>query len=149
MKKTINEFKDFIARGNVLDMAVGVIIGGAFGKIVSSLVDDIIMPLIGKLLGGMDFTNLFVSLDGTKYATLQQARDAGAAVLAYGSFIQNVVDFLIIAFVIFLFIKKVGEVTSKFTKKEEEEPTTKECPFCKSEIPLEATRCPHCTSTLE
>lgn len=148
MKKTLSEFKEFIAQGNVLDMAIGVIIGGAFGKIVSSLVNDIIMPLIGKLLGGIDFTNLFVSLDGNEYATLAQAQESGSAVLAYGNFIQNVVDFLIIAFVIFLFIKKIVAFTAVFKEEEEEEATTKKCPYCLTEIPIEATRCPACTSEL-
>ena len=101
----LKDFKEFINRGNVIDMAVGVIIGGAFGKIVTSLVNDILMPLIGKLTGGVDFSNLFVSLDGTSYNTLQAAEEAGAAVLKYGAFIQSVIDFLIIAFCIFMMVK--------------------------------------------
>ncbi|MDO5714181.1 MAG: large conductance mechanosensitive channel protein MscL [Tissierellia bacterium] len=148
MGKTLQEFKEFIAKGNVLDMAVGVIIGGAFGKIVASLVNDILMPVIGLALGGIDFSNLFVSLDGNKYETFAEAQEAGGAVLAYGNFIQNVIDFLIIAFVIFLFVKKVMAITSKFKKEKPADPTTKECMYCKTEIPLEATRCPACTSEL-
>lgn len=113
----IKEFKEFAVKGNVMDMAVGVIIGGAFGKIVSSLVDDVIMPIVGKLTGGVDFNNLFATLSDGSYATLAEAREAGAAVIAYGSFIQNIIDFLIIAFSIFLMIKAVN----KFNRKKEEE----------------------------
>lgn len=141
----IKEFKEFIARGNVFDMAVGIIIGGAFGKIVASLVSDIIMPLIGLLTGGINFSDQFINLSGTEYATLAAAEEAGAAVLKYGAFIQNVIDFLIIAFVIFIFIKQIN----RFKKAEEPAPaTTKVCPHCKSEVDIEATRCPHCTSEL-
>lgn len=149
MKETLKEFKEFISRGNILDLAVGVVIGGAFGKIVTSMVDDIIMPLVGALTGGIDFTNLFKSLDGNEYASLTAAKESGAAVLTYGNFIQNVVNFLIIAFVIFMVIKQMARI-SALRKKEEiaEEATTKVCPFCKSEIDITATRCPHCTSDL-
>lgn len=133
--KTLQEFKEFISKGNVLDMAVGVIIGGAFGKIVSSLVEDIIMPLISGILGKADFKDLSVTLgDGS--------------VLKYGSFIQNIVDFLIIAFVIFIFVKRVMAFTSRFKKEEEAEVTTKVCEYCKTEIAIDATRCPNCTSQL-
>ena len=121
MKKTMNEFKEFIARGNVMDLAVGVIIGGAFSAIVTSLVNDIIMPVISLVTGGIDFTNWFVSLDGSKYATLAEAQDAGASVLAYGSFIQAIIYFLILAFVIFMLIKGVNKLTAKAKKKEEKE----------------------------
>lgn len=144
----IKEFKEFAVKGNVVDLAVGVIIGGAFGKIVTSLVNDLIMPLIGVLAGGMDFTNKFISLDGNQYLTLADATDAGAATLNYGNFITTIIDFLIIAFSIFIVIKQLN----KFKKKEEvleEAPTTKTCPYCITDIPLEATRCPHCTSILE
>ncbi len=135
MKNFIDEFKDFIARGNVMDMAVGVIIGGAFGKIVSSLVENILMPLIGIILGGVSFENLAVTV--------------GTAEVKYGIFLQSVFDFLIIAFVIFLMIKQIAKVTDKFKKEEEApDPTEKECPFCKSKIDINATRCPHCTSEL-
>lgn len=141
----IKEFKEFIAKGNVMDMAVGVIIGGAFGKIVTSLVNDLLMPLIGLILGGVDFTNLFIALDGGNYASLAAAEEAGAALFKYGAFIQNVIDFLIIAFCIFLMVKA-------FNKRKKEEPapapTTKACPYCKSEIAIDAVKCPHCTADL-
>lgn len=135
MKKFADEFREFIAKGNVMDMAVGVIIGGAFGKIVSSLVENILMPLIGILLGGVSFENLAVTV--------------GTAEVKYGIFLQSVFDFLIIAFVIFVMIKQISKITDKF-KKEEEAPaqTEKVCPFCKSKIDINATRCPHCTSEL-
>lgn len=148
MKDTLKEFKEFIAQGNVMDMAVGVIIGGAFGKIVTSLVNDIIMPLIGVLMGGVSFTSLFKALDGKEYPNLQAAVDAKAPVLAYGSFIQNIIDFLIIAFVIFIVLKQMTRLHSRFKKDEEEAVTVKACPFCKTEIDIDATRCPHCTSQL-
>ncbi len=119
MKKMASEFKEFIARGNVMDLAVGVIIGGAFSAIVTSLVNDIIMPIISLITGGIDFTNWFISLDGTKYNTLAEAQAAGASVLAYGSFIQAVIYFLILAFVIFMLVKGVNKLT-KIKKKEEE-----------------------------
>ena len=139
----VKEFKEFIMRGNVMDMAVGVIVGGAFGAIVNSLVNDVIMPVISLATGKVDFSNLFVSLDGTKYATLAEAQEAGGSVFAYGNFIQAVIEFLIIALCIFLMVKGVN----KLRKPEPEAaPTTKVCPFCKSEIDIEATRCPHCTS---
>lgn len=134
-------------RGNVLDMAVGIIIGAAFGKIVSSLVNDIIMPPIGMLLHGVDFSNLFLPLDGQPYASLADAQAAGAATINYGVFLNNVLDFIIIAFAIFLLIRTVNRM-----KKQEvpapAAPTTKECPHCFSVIPIKAKRCPHCTSQL-
>ncbi len=146
----LKEFKEFISRGNVMDLAVGVIIGGAFGKIVSSLVDDIIMPLIGLLLGGADISNYFITLDGGKYATLAEAQEAGAATLNYGLFLNRIIDFLIIAFVLFLIIKAMNKARA-LTKKPEAEaaPTTKVCPYCKSTIDINATRCPNCTSELK
>ena len=116
----ISEFKEFAMKGNVMDMAVGVIIGGAFGKIVSSLVDDVLMPIIGKLTGGVDFTNLFVNMGDGEYATLAAAKEAGAAVIAYGQFIQNIIDFLIVAFCIFLMIKGMNQLNRK--KEEPEQP---------------------------
>lgn len=146
MKKFANEFKDFIAKGNVVDMAVGVIVGGAFGKIVTSLVEDIIMPPISKLLSGVNVQEMFYALDGNKYATLQEARDAAAPIIAYGNFIQNIINFLIIALVIFIVIKQVAKVRPQ---EEAPAPTTKVCPYCKSEIPVEAVKCPHCTSDLK
>jgi len=139
------EFKKFAMRGNVVDMAVGIIIGAAFGKIVSSLVKDVIMPPIGKLMGGVDFSGLFVNLGDVPYATLAAAQEAGAPTINYGTFINTVLDFLIVAFAIFMVIKGMNSLK----KKEEaatEEPTTKECPECLSEIPLSARRCKFCAS---
>lgn len=146
----LKEFKEFISKGSVMDLAIGVIIGGAFSKIVSSLVDDIIMPLVGLLLGGADISNYFVTLDGGKYATLAEAQEAGAATLNYGVFLNRIIDFLIIAFVLFLIIKAINKARA-LTKKPEAEaaPTTKECPYCKSTIDINATRCPNCTSELK
>lgn len=141
----LKDFKDFAMKGNIVDLAVAVIIGGAFGKIVSSFVDDIIMPLLGLLVGGVDFSNLFISLDGTNYATLAEAQKAGVATLNYGQFLGFVFDFLIISFSIFAVIRYIG----KFKKKEEEEATTKECDYCKTQIDISATRCPNCTSQLD
>ena len=139
------DFKKFAMRGNVIDMAVGVIIGGAFGKIVGSLVNDIIMPPIGMAMGKIDFKNLFISLNGKEYATLEAAKKAGAPVLAYGSFINTVIDFLILAFVIFMMVKQINKLTPPPAPK----PDPRLCPYCKSEIADDATRRPHCTSQLE
>lgn len=149
-KGFIAEFKKFIMRGNVIDLAVGVIIGGAFQSIVKSLVDDIFMPIISLATKGIDFSNWFIALDGNKYGTLAQAQEAGAAVISYGNFISAVINFIIMAFIIFLFVKAINTLADK-TKKAEEPtaPTTKKCPYCMSEIDIEATRCPHCTSSLE
>lgn len=141
----LKEFKKFALRGNMIDLAVGMIIGSAFTSIVNSLVNDMIMPVVSLFTGKVDFSNWFLSLDGSSYATLEEAQTAGAATLNYGTFISNVLNFLIMAFVVFLFVKGMN----KRHKKEEAPATTKKCPFCKSEIPLEATRCPHCTSELE
>ena len=144
------EFKKFIMRGNVIDLAVGVIIGGAFQAIVKSLVDDIIMPVVGLATKGIDFTNWFIALDGNKYETLELAKEAGAATLNFGSFISAILNFLIMALIIFLFVKAINTVAEKARKPEAPaEPTTKKCPYCKSEISIEATRCPNCTSQLE
>jgi large conductance mechanosensitive channel len=140
------EFKEFAMRGNVIDLAIGVIIGGAFGKIVSSLVADVIMPLIGLLLGKVSFENLFVSLSGEEYASLAAAQEAGAPTLNYGIFIQAIIDFLIVAFVIFLVVKGINKLQKPAP---EAAPTTKKCPYCFSDIPIEATRCPNCTSQLD
>ncbi len=144
----LKEFKDFIMRGNVLDLAVAVIIGAAFGAIVKSLVDDILMPPIGQLLGGVDFGNLFITLGDGSYDSLAAAQEAGAATINYGLFLNAIINFLIIAFVIFLIIR-----TANRLKKEEEappaEPTTRNCPYCTMEIAIKASRCPHCTSQLE
>lgn len=141
----LKEFKEFAMRGNVMDLAVAVIIGGAFGKIIASLVSDVLMPLIGLLLGGLSFSGLFVSLDGNAYETLEAAQAAGAATLNYGLFIQAIVDFVIVAFVIFLLVRSMNRM-----KKPEPaaDPTTKECPHCFTTIPIKATRCPNCTSQL-
>ena len=139
----LKEFRDFIARGNVLDLAVAVIIGAAFGKIVASLVEGIIMPPIGLLLGGVDFTNLFIDISGQRPASLADAQLRGLPVIAYGAFLNDVVIFLIIAFVVFLIVKAFNR-----NKRVEEVELTKDCPFCLSKIPVEATRCSGCTSEL-
>ncbi len=143
----LGEFKKFIMRGNVLDMAVGIIIGAAFGAIITSLVNDIIMPPIGLALGKVDFSNLFINLSGTSFATLADAKKAGAATINYGVFINTVISFLIVASVIFLVIKQVNRLTAK--PPAPAEPATKECPYCVSTIPIKATRCPNCTSELK
>ena len=146
------EFKEFVVRGNVVDMAIGIVIGAAFGTIVKSFVDDVLMPPIGLLLGNVDFANLFTVLkEGTKaagpYASLAAAKAAGAVTLNLGVFINTIISFIIIAFAVFLVIKAINRM-----KREKEAPaaapTTKECPYCLSEIPLQASRCPHCTSEL-
>lgn len=138
----LKEFKEFAMRGNLMDMAMGIIIGAAFGKIVTSLVNDIIMPPIGLILGKVDFTNLFYNLSDTPYASLAAAQEAGAPVIAWGMFINTLIDFLIIAFVLILIIRQIN----KMKRTEEEEAKTKDCPYCKSEIAIDATRCAHCTS---
>ena len=138
MKSFMKEFKEFAMRGNVMDMAVGVIIGGAFGAIITALVDNIITPIIGAVMGGVNFSKLAITV--------------GKATIGYGAFIQAVIDFLIVAFCIFCMLKAMNKAMDTAKKKEEEvpeEPTTKECPFCKSEIAIGATRCPNCTSVLE
>lgn len=152
MKKFFEEFKTFVMRGNVLDLAVGVIIGGAFQKIITSMVNDIIMPVITLITGGVNFTEWYISLDGSTYATLAEAKEAGAATLNYGVFITEVINFLIMAFVIFMLVKTMNKIAESAKPKVEEEPaapTTKKCPHCCSEVAIEATRCPHCTSELE
>jgi large conductance mechanosensitive channel len=138
-------FREFIVRGNVLDLAVAVIIGAAFGKIVTSLVSDILMPPLGLVLKNVDFSNLFVDLSGGHYATLALAKAAGAATINYGLFLNNVIDFLILAFVIFLMIQQANRLKKAPAPAD---PTTKECPFCRTNIPIAATRCPNCTSNL-
>ncbi|WP_051204737.1 large conductance mechanosensitive channel protein MscL [Butyrivibrio sp. VCD2006] len=143
------EFREFIMRGNVMDLAVGVIIGGAFQSIINSLVNDIIMPIISVLTGGIDFSNWFISLDGSQYSTLAAAQEAGAATLNYGVFITAIINFLLMALVIFCIVKSLNKFSEKVKKEEEEAaPTTKICPHCKSEINIEATKCPCCTSDL-
>ncbi len=141
----LKEFRDFIMRGNVLDLAVAVIIGGAFGRIVSSLVNDIIMPPIGLVLGHVDFGSLFLNLSGTAYATLKDAQAAGAPTINYGTFINTIIDFLIVAAVIFLIVRVANRLQRP---KPAAAPTTKECPYCATTIALKATRCPNCTSEL-
>jgi large conductance mechanosensitive channel len=145
------EFREFAVKGNVLDMAVGIIIGAAFGKIVSSLVEDVIMPPIGLLLGKMDFSSLFVSLNGQSYPSLAAAKQAGAPTLNYGLFLNNIISFVIVAFAVFLLVKAVNRLRRLGEAEAEaiEEATEKDCPYCRSQIALAATRCPHCTSLLQ
>jgi large conductance mechanosensitive channel len=139
------EFKEFAVKGNVLDMAVGIIIGAAFGKIISSFVSDILMPPIGLLLGKMDFSGLFINLSGQYFPTIAAAKAAGAATLNYGMFLNTIIDFLIVAFAIFLLVKQVNRLKREPPAAA---PATKDCPFCASAIALQAKRCPHCTSQL-
>ncbi len=151
----IKEFKKFIMRGNMIDLAVGMIIGAAFNAIVTSLVNDIFMPLLAAILGKPDFSDLFIVLSGEGTAnTLAEAQELGLTTLNYGSFITAIINFLLMAIVVFLIVKgmnKLAEGGKKLSKKEEKkaEPTTKTCPFCQSEISIKATRCPHCTSELK
>jgi large conductance mechanosensitive channel len=144
----LKEFKEFAVRGNVLDLAIGVIIGAAFGKIVTSLVDDVIMPPIGLLLGKVDFTNLFVDLSGKHYPSVAAAKAAGAPTVNYGIFLNTVLSFLIVAFVVFLVVREFNKLR-RGEEKPAAEPVVKECPYCLSSIPIKATRCPHCTSELK
>jgi large conductance mechanosensitive channel len=138
----LNEFKAFIARGNVIDLAVAVVIGAAFARVVGSFVDDIVMPLLGLLTGGVDFSNMFIDLSGGGYATLAEAQEAGAATLNYGLLIAAIIQFLIVGFAIFMIVRQYNRMRAPATA------TTKECQFCKTGVPLAATRCPACTSTL-
>jgi large conductance mechanosensitive channel protein len=156
MKSFFEEFKKFISRGNVMDMAVGVIIGGAFGKIVTSLVNDIFMPFIGLLTGGKNVKGMFAILGNVDPAvaaeikSVEDAAEAGVATLNYGLFIQTIIDFILVALCLFLVVKAINK--SKDLKKKDEkpaDPTTKKCPFCQSEIDIKATRCPHCTSEIK
>ena len=139
------EFKEFAMKGSVLDLAIGIIMGAAFGRIITSLVNDIIMPPIGLLFGNVDFANLYINLSGGTYASLDAAKKAGAAVIAYGVFLNTVLEFIIVAFIMFLFVRQINRM-----KKEPApaDPTTKACKYCLSSIPIKATRCPHCTSQL-
>ncbi len=141
----IGEFKEFAMKGNVLDMAVGIIIGAAFGSIVNSLVKDIIMPPLGLVLGKVNFTDLFISLDGKTYASLAAAQAAGAPTINYGLFVNTIINFIIVALAIFIVIRKVNAMKRKPAPPE---PNTKECDYCKESIPKAAVRCPHCTSDL-
>jgi large conductance mechanosensitive channel len=142
----LKEFKEFAMRGNVLDLAIGVIIGAAFGKIVSSFVADLLMPPIGKLMGGVDFSNLFIVLGSGHYDTLKAAKDAGAATLNYGLFINAVIDFLIVAFAVFLVVKAVNRAMPRPAPATA--PAMKDCQYCLSSVPAKSTRCAHCTSSL-
>jgi large conductance mechanosensitive channel len=142
------EFKEFAMRGSVLDLAIGVIIGAAFGKIVTSFTQDILMPPIGLLLGKVNFSNLFINLSGTSYASLEEAKKAGAATINYGVFLNNILDFLIVAFVIFLVVKAINRMKRQ-PEEAPAEPDATECPYCCYSIPIKATRCPHCTSELK
>jgi len=137
-----SDFKAFVMRGNVVDLAVGVIIGAAFGKIVSSMVDDVLMPPIGKLVKGVDFSNLFIALDGNTYPTLKAAKDASAATVNYGLFLNTVINFVIVAFCVFIIIQIVHKWTNKPA------PPTKDCPQCAMSIPIAAKKCGHCTTQL-
>jgi len=146
----LKEFREFIARGNVVDLAVGVIVGASFGKIVTTLVEGVIMPPIGLALGGIDFSSIFYVLDASKGMplSLAEAKVKGIPVLAFGQFANDVINFLIVALAVFLLVKQVNRVRTVITKPEVAAPTTKECPFCVSTIPLKASRCPNCTSQL-
>jgi large conductance mechanosensitive channel len=141
----LKEFREFAVKGNVMDMAIGIIIGAAFGRIVASLVNDVLMPPIGLLLGKVDFANLFISLSGTAYSSLAAAKAAGAPTLNYGVFLNTVLEFLIVAFVVFLLVKQVNRLRREPAPAA---PTPRDCPHCLTAIPLKATRCPACTSQL-
>ena len=141
----LKEFKEFAMRGNVLDMAVGIIIGAAFGQIVTSFVQDVLMPPIGRLLGHVDFSNLFVNLSETHYPTIAAAKAAGAATLNYGLFLNTVINFLIVGFAVFLLVRQVNRLAPKPAPAA---PAMRDCPFCLSSVPAKATRCSHCTSEL-
>ncbi len=145
----IKDFRNFLSRGNVLDMAVGIIIGIALGTVVSSLVNDIIMPPVGLLIGKVNFADLFVNLSGKHYATLAAAKAAGAPTINYGAFVNTIINFLIIAFVVFLMVTLVYKIQKKYQKPVAPAPvTTKKCPYCKTDIPIDAVKCPNCTSDL-
>ena len=141
----LKEFKEFAMRGSLLDMAMGIIIGAAFGKIITSFVNDVLMPPFGLMLGKVDFTNLFINLSETPYTSLAAAQEAGAPVIAWGLFVNNIIDFIIIAFILFLIIRQVN----KMKREEMQEIKTKDCPYCKSEIAIDASRCAHCTSEVK
>ncbi len=143
----LKEFREFAIKGNAVDLAIGVIFGAAFGAVVTSLVNDMLMPPIGKLLGGVDFSNLFLVLGSGHFDSLKAAKDAGAATVNYGVFINTLINFTIIAFALFMLVKAFNALRRE-TPKPAAAPTSKACPYCVSDIPLKATRCPHCTSTL-
>lgn len=153
MKKILKEFQEFAIQGNMVDMAVGIIIGAAFKDLVNSLVGDIVMPVISLFTGKLDFSNLFISLNGEHYATLADAQAAGASTVNYGLFITEIINFVIMAFVIFMVVRELNQLKKALAKKEAEpaapaEPTEKVCPYCRTKIDIHATRCPHCTSEL-
>jgi large conductance mechanosensitive channel len=141
----VKEFREFASRGNVIDLAVGVIIGVAFGKIVTSAVNDLIMPPIGMALGDVDFKDLFISLQGAPYPTLEAAKAAGAPVIAYGQFLNTIIEFVIVAFAVFLMVRQINRLKTPATPTEE----ARDCPFCLSRIPRKATRCAHCTAQVQ
>ncbi|MDO5417264.1 MAG: large conductance mechanosensitive channel protein MscL [Lachnospiraceae bacterium] len=150
MKKFLKEFQEFALKGNMIDLAVGMIIGTAFNGLVKSMVDNLIMPLLGVVVGKMDFTNLFISLNGVAYETLQAAQEAGAPTFNYGLFITQVINFVIMALVVFVFVKQMNKMRKKHeVPAAPAAPTEKMCPFCKTMIPIDAVRCPHCTSVLD
>jgi len=140
------EFKEFIMRGNVMDMAVGIVVGAAFGKIITSFVNDVLMPPIGLLFGKVDFANLFITLSNQSFATLEEAKKAGVVTIKYGLFINTIVDFIIVALAIFLVIRQINRMKRQPAP---EAATTRECPFCLSKISIKATRCPNCTSEIK
>ncbi len=142
----LKEFKEFVMRGNVLDLAIGIIIGGAFGRIVTSLVNDIIMPPLGLLLGKVDFAALYINISGQTYASLADAQKANAPVIAYGAFVNTIIDFIIVALVIFLLIRTINKLQKPAPAAA---PKTKDCPYCFTAVPVKATRCPACTSELK
>lgn len=148
MSALLREFKEFAVKGNVIDLAVGVVIGTAFSKIVTSLVNDVIMPPLGLLLGKVDFSNLYLNLSGKSYDSLSAAKAAGAATLNYGVFLNTLLEFLIVGFAVFMLVKQVNRIKKLGKKHEAALPNTKDCPFCLTNIPLEATKCAACTSVL-
>lgn len=143
------EFKEFAVKGNMIDMSVGMIIGSAFTALVKSVVDDLFMPVISIFTGKLDFSEMFIALDGVKYENLQAAKDAGASVFAYGNFITGVINFIIMAFVVFLFVRFINKLKKKEEAAAPAPVTTKECPYCKSTVHIDAVKCPHCLSELE
>jgi len=149
MNKILKEFKDFAIKGNVIDMSVGIIIGTAFTTVVKSLVDDIIMPPIGKLIGDINFSNFYINLSSKKYISLADAKAAGASTINYGVFLNNIITFILVAWILFIVIKAINKIREQNLHKEDIEPSTKICKYCKTEINIEATKCPHCTSNLE
>lgn len=146
MNKFLQEFKDFAVQGNMIDMAVGIIIGGAFNTLVKSLVEDVVMPALSLITGKIDFSNMFIALDGNHYATLTAAKEV-TSTISYGLFLTEIINFIIMAFVVFCIVKQLNRLHQQ-PESAPAAPTEKECPFCKSQIPIAATRCPHCTSIL-